>query len=408
MDFAAFAGRADEIEAADADLRVVELVAELLTDAESDLPVVTRFVQGRIFPAHDSRKLSIGSTLLYETVARAAAGDVTADDVEDRLAEVGDIGAVAANYEFGEQTGLGAFGAGGTDDLTVAEVFDAFADIAAAAGDGSEATRRDTLFGLFNRASPTEAKYLARLVVGAMRIGVGEGTVRDAVAEAFLGADVSSGADGGGDVADSAATDGTESDGAVADGAATDGTADGAGGESESLADFAAESTPEKSEDEDADSGETVSTDEALGLVESALQVTNDYGQVAVVAREDGSAGLTDLGLEIGRPVQAMLAQAGTVTDALDEWDAAAVETKFDGARVQIHADSDPEGGVGEVSVYSRNMEDVTDALPELVEHVREHLAAPAILDGEAVAVDEDGDPLPFQEILRRFRRKHD
>jgi DNA ligase-1 len=354
MNFSAFAERADEIEAADADLRVVELVAELLADAGPDLPVVARFVQGRIFPAHDSTKLSVGSTLLYETVARAAAGDVTVADVEDRLAAVGDIGAVTAEYEFGEQTGLGAFGTGGTDDLTVAEVFDAFGDIAAAEGDGSEATRRDTLFGLFNRASPTEAKYLARLVVGAMRIGVGEGAVRDAVAESFLDADVSSESDD---------TDPAE---------------------------------------------ETLSTDRALELVERALQVTNDYGQVALVARTDGADGLDDLGLQIGRPVQAMLAQAGTVTDALDEWGSTAVETKFDGARVQIHADRDPDGGIGDVSVYSRNMEDVTDALPELVEHVREHLSAPAIIDGEAVAVDTDGDPLPFQEILRRFRRKHD
>ncbi len=401
MNFSAFAERADEIEAADADLRVVELVAELLADAGPDLPVVARFVQGRIFPAHDSTKLSVGSTLLYETVARAAAGDVTAADVEDRLAEVGDIGAVAAGCEFGEQTGLGAFGTGGTDDLTVAEVFDAFGDIAAAEGDGSEATRRDTLFGLFNRASPTEAKYLARLVVGAMRIGVGEGAVRDAVAEAFLDADVSSGADA--DVSGGAvATDDSPKSAEVADTATEIENEPEIENETETLADFGNES------DDTDPAGETLSTDRALELVERALQVTNDYGQVAVVARADGADGLDDLGLQIGRPVQAMLAQAGTVTDALDEWESAAVETKFDGARVQIHADRDPDGGIGDVSVYSRNMEDVTDALPELVEHVREHLSAPAIIDGEAVAVDADGDPLPFQEILRRFRRKHD
>jgi DNA ligase-1 len=53
-------------------------------------------------------------------------------------------------------------------------------------------------------------------------------------------------------------------------------------------------------------------------------------------------------------------------------------------------------------------MEDVTDPLPEVVEFVEEHLDEPAILDGEVVAVDESGDPLPFQEVLRRFRRKHD
>ncbi|MFC4552726.1 ATP-dependent DNA ligase, partial [Halorussus sp. GCM10023401] len=60
------------------------------------------------------------------------------------------------------------------------------------------------------------------------------------------------------------------------------------------------------------------------------------------------------------------------------------------------------------VAVFSRNMEDVTDALPEVVEYVEEHLDVPAILDGEVVATDDDGDPLPFQEVLRRFRRKHD
>jgi DNA ligase-1 len=53
-------------------------------------------------------------------------------------------------------------------------------------------------------------------------------------------------------------------------------------------------------------------------------------------------------------------------------------------------------------------MEDVTAALPEVVAFVERHLDAPAILDGEVVAVDEDGRPLPFQAVLRRFRRKHD
>jgi DNA ligase-1 len=110
---------------------------------------------------------------------------------------------------------------------------------------------------------------------------------------------------------------------------------------------------------------------------------------------------LADISLEVGRPVQAMLAQAGTVTEALDAWDTVGVETKYDGARVQVHYDGE------RASLYSRNMEDVTGPLPEISAFVAEHLDCPAILDGEVVAVD-DGEPLPFQEILRRFRRKHD
>ncbi|WP_227354417.1 ATP-dependent DNA ligase LigA [Haladaptatus salinisoli] len=325
MEFAEFAERAGDIEELSADTDIIEAVTDLLAAANDDLEVLARFVQGRVFPAWDSTTLDIGPNYCYEAIARAAGQNVSADDVEDELAELGDIGAVAASYDFGGQQGLAAFG-GGRDDLTVAEVADELEAVARAEGSGSRETKIDILFGLFNRTGSREARYLARLVLSEMRIGVGEGTVRDAIAGAF---------------------------------------------------------------------------DAPVESVERALQVSNDYGRVARVARDEGEAGLDAMELEVGRPVQAMLAQAGTVTDALDDWGEAGVEWKFDGARVQLHYDGD------DVSIFSRNMEDVTDALPEIVEYAREHLAAPAIVDGEVVAMD-GGKPLPFQEILRRFRRKHD
>jgi len=98
-----------------------------------------------------------------------------------------------------------------------------------------------------------------------------------------------------------------------------------------------------------------------------------------------------------------MLAQAGTVADAVESWGEAVAEVKYDGARIQLH--HDPDAGT---RAFSRNMEDVTDALPEVVEFAADHLDEPAVLDAEVVAVDGDGDPLAFQEVLRRFRRKHD
>jgi DNA ligase-1 len=331
MQFATFAGHARGAEAASADYDVRDRVTELFLDAESDLPVVARYVQGRVFPAHDSTKLDVGPALCYAAIAKAAGRNVDADDVETRVAEVGEVGEVAASYDFGAQQGLGAFtggdSGGSSGSLTVAEVDDSLRELAAVEGSGSEDTKRDILFGLFNRASDDEARYLARLVLGEMRIGVGGGTVRDAIAEAF-------------------------------------------------------EVPAER--------------------VERALQVTNDHGEVAVVARDEGEAGLDALGLAVGRPVDAMLAQTGTVTEALDDWERAAVEWKYDGARVQVHYDGE------RARLFSRNMEDVTDPLPEVVEFVEGALDVPAILDGEVVAVADDGSPLPFQEILRRFRRKHD
>ncbi|ADQ67232.1 ATP-dependent DNA ligase i [Halogeometricum borinquense DSM 11551] len=391
MQFAEFAARASEIEAEPADLATVALVRDLFCDAGDDLPVVTRFVQGRVFPAWDSTTLDIGPRLLREAIARAAGQNVTADDVEDRLADAGEIGSVAAAYDFGGQQGLAAFSGGTNDGLTVNEVDETLRDLAAASGPGSEDRKLNTLFGLFNRASSSEAKYLARLVLGEMRIGVGAGTVRDAVAEAFL-ADFES------------ATEESEDD----EGGPKDDDAE------DRSKDDDAEDRPKDDDTEDtaddADEPTTYATDEQLAAVERALQVSNDYGMVAVTARDEGKEGLKAVHLEVGRPVQAMLAQAGTVTDALDEWDEAAVERKFDGARVQVHvAPDDASADDGEdVSLYSRNMDDVTDALPEIVEFVEDHVDVPVILDGEVVAVDDDGAPLPFQEVLRRFRRKHD
>jgi len=351
MEFADFAARAAELEDEPGDHATVAGVSDLIRDAGDDLATVVRFLQGRVFPAWDGRTLDVGPALLREAIARAAGPNVDADDVETALADVGEIGAVAAAYDLGGQRGLGAFGDGTSEVLTVAGVDARLREVATAGGAGSEDRRIDALFGLFTSASSTEARFLARLVLGTMRIGVGEGTVRDAIAAAFL--------------------------------------------------DDGADENPDR-DDADTTHGEATPSDDAVATVERALQVSNDYGRVAVVARNDGRPGLDATELDVGRPVQAMLAQAGTATEAIEAWGEAVVETKFDGARVQVHHD-----GV-DTRVFSRNMEDVTDPLPEVVEFVEREIDAPAVLDGEVVAVDDAGDPLPFQEVLRRFRRKYD
>ncbi|UCC64766.1 MAG: ATP-dependent DNA ligase, partial [Anaerolineae bacterium] len=98
-----------------------------------------------------------------------------------------------------------------------------------------------------------------------------------------------------------------------------------------------------------------------------------------------------------------MLAQtAQNLAEAFERYQGrVALEYKLDGARVQIHRRGD------EVRVYSRHLADVTASLPDVVAEVKERLAAEeAILEGEAVAVDAQGRPLPFQHLMRRFRRK--
>ncbi|MFB0535593.1 MAG: ATP-dependent DNA ligase, partial [Anaerolineae bacterium] len=139
-------------------------------------------------------------------------------------------------------------------------------------------------------------------------------------------------------------------------------------------------------------------------LVRRANQLWGDLGEVALVALTEGEAGLKKATVRLFRPLKPMLAQtAEDLVEVFERYEGrVALEYKLDGARVQIHRRGD------EVRIYSRHLAEVTASLPDVVAKVRDKLAAEeAILEGEAVAVDAQGRPLPFQHLMRRFRRKH-
>ncbi len=79
-----------------------------------------------------------------------------------------------------------------------------------------------------------------------------------------------------------------------------------------------------------------------------------------------------------------------------------AFEWKMDGARIQLHRRGD------QVRIFTRTLNEVTSALPEIVEAARAFQAREFALDGEAIVFDPAGRPLPFQVTMRRFGRKLD
>ncbi len=140
-------------------------------------------------------------------------------------------------------------------------------------------------------------------------------------------------------------------------------------------------------------------------LVRRAWMLTNDLGLVAKIAKSEGVRGLRALNIEPMRPVRPMLAQSVTgVDEALEVMGgSAAFETKYDGARIQVHK-------VGrDIKLFSRKMEDRTDALPDILREVQQSVKADSvILDCEAIAVDKRTQRvIPFQNILNRLRRKY-
>ena len=143
----------------------------------------------------------------------------------------------------------------------------------------------------------------------------------------------------------------------------------------------------------------------AAGLPAPALRRAamraGDLAGVARTALGEGAAGLARHDVKLFRPLRPMLAgTAANVEEALERLGTAAFEWKLDGARVQVHRRA------GDIRVFSRLMNDVTVAVPEVVEAARGLSLGEAILDGEAIALDAAGRPRPFQDTMRRFGRK--
>jgi len=326
LDFAALCQRVEETSGS---LDKIDLVAAFLGKLdEAELAVCCNYVMGTLFPPGLDLDLGVGPSILYQALARACGCPLS--QVTDMLKATGDPGLVAAGMvEKKRPQGLSAFLDGNESEslLSIMEVHDRFLAIARSSGRRSQDIKIKNLQFLFSHARPLEARYIARLAIEDMRIGVGEGGIRDAVARAFAAA----------------------------------------GADSEK--------------------------------VERAYNLTNDMGLVAAAARQGT---LDRLSVMINHPIKMMLATLGEgIPAALAEMGTAAVEWKYDGARVQIHKDGE------RVRVFSRRLENVTASLPEMVQAARRVKAKSAILDGEAVAVGGDGRPMAFQEILKRFRRKY-
>lgn len=298
---------------------MVGVLAEALARLPDDeLQVFTRFIMGRCFPDWSPEKLGIGPNQLFDAIAYVAGKK--REDVVREISATGDVGLAAEKFLAAKvQT---SFFSG---ELGLLDVSADLSRIAAVSGKASQREKGLLMRRLFLDASPGEARYLARLVMGDLRIGIGEGNVRDAIIRAF--------------------------------------SAD-------------------------------------PGLVEHANQAINDLGEVALLARR-GDEALRAVRIRVFHPVKAMLAQQGSIETAVMENGDLAAEFKYDGSRFQFHR----EGDSGRI--YSRRLEDVTGAMPDVVRVLLAATTHDVIIDGEIIAV-RDGKPLPFQTVLRRFRRKHD
>ena len=319
MLFKDFSQTCEQLEGTSGRLDMIDIISQVLpTLSSEELPVFVRFVMGRIFPDWSSKKLGIGPNLLYEAIGYVAG--MKKEQVIEKINTTGDAGrAVEELLSIKSQTTFFH------EDLDLVRVYTELIAIAEFEGKKSQREKLLAVRRLLGNAHPLEGKYLARIMLEELRIGVGEGSVRDAIARAF-----------------------------------------------------------------EVDSA----------LVEHAMQALNDAGEVARLARM-GPDALRDVRITLFHPVRMMLAQQGTIPDMIKEHGQIAAEFKYDGSRFQFHKKGNW------ARLYSRRLEDVTAALPDVIEKLITSTTHDVILDGEVIAM-KDGKPMPFQSVLRRFRRRHD
>jgi DNA ligase-1 len=134
-------------------------------------------------------------------------------------------------------------------------------------------------------------------------------------------------------------------------------------------------------------------------LARRAFMLTGSLPTTAALALQGGSDALGDVRLQVLRPVRPMLASPGSSLEAAlaSLGNEVTVEHKLDGARIQAHRDGDV------VRVWTRSLREITDRVPEIVARVRALPCRTAVLDGETLALDDEGRPRSFQDSMSRF-----
>ncbi len=140
-------------------------------------------------------------------------------------------------------------------------------------------------------------------------------------------------------------------------------------------------------------------------VVEDAWFLRSDYSEIIEAAKDGGEEALKKISIKLGIPIQPLLAEKSPgLKEALEEYENCALEFKYDGMRVFIHKDRE------KIWLFTRSLEDVTAAFPDIVELVKKNVKADrCILDSEAIGLDpKTGKPVPFQILSTRIKRKYD
>lgn len=226
-------------------------------------------------------------------------------------------------------------------------------------GEGSQELKIKTLTELFNYATPLEARYIARIPLGNIRLGVGDPTIMDAFATIL-----------------------TEE-------------------EQEKIMLKKSSAVTKKEEKEIDDEARRIKVN-VREQIEAIYNIDSDLGEIAQILKEKGLEGLKEIKIKPGTPIRPTAAERlPSAKEIIEKLGKCAVEAKYDGFRLQISKDKD------NVKIFSRQSEEMTNMFPEIISAVKEYLIPEkCIVEGEALAYNEDTQEYyPFQVTIQRKRK---
>lgn len=338
----------EELEKNSKRLAKIHIISEFIKKThKDDLPVIALLIQGRLFPNWDEREIGVASRLVLKAI-NVATG-ISVEKIEEEWKKTGDLGITTENL-----TGVKKQRTLFSHKLTVKKIFDNLRKLASLEGLGTVEKKVALIAELLTSAKPLEAKYIIKTVLGEMRIGVGEGSLRDSIVWAFFSSKI-----------------GLKYD--------------------------------EKENDIEVSDREEYN--KYVGGVQHAYDLTNDFSAVILKAKEHGLKGLLKEEISVGRPIKVMLAiKVKDIDEAFERvGKPAEIEFKYDGFRIQINKKG------SDVKLFTRSLEDVTKQFIELVPYIKKNIKGDCIIDSECVGYDPKTKKyLPFQSISQRIKRKYD
>ena len=332
-------------------LQKTNLISNFLKKVPDELlDVFLLLVQGKIFPDYLDKKIGISSRLAIKAISKTTGN--SEKEIENEWKKLGDLGDVAKTL-LSKKKQASLF----PKELILTNVFSNLRKLSDQAGMGSVDSKLVIISEMLIDAKPIESKYLIRTIVDNMRVGVGKGSIRDALIWSVFYDELNI-------------------------------------------------KYNVEENDIDLDESAREKYNYYSEKVQFALDITNDFNKVAKLLRQEGIKGLEKLNLKVGQPINVMLYQkAKDVADAFKiVGRPAAFEYKYDGFRVNIHKNDN------NVEIFTRRLENVTTQFPDIVKFVKESITAKyVIMEGEAVGYDPNTKKyVPFQKISQRIRRKYD